>query len=186
MKHISIQGLDKISITEAIESHHRDYPSELISSDIEFVNTKKLIMIKNRKLNNINANKVVRFNFHNDFEEHLQKVNQFYDKLLFAWWIPSSNTILKNRLNELDFQTIDQYVGFALSLPNLEIPSLNHGFSYYDVKTDDQIRELVKVSSAIWDYNDSLEEELFKQRKDYIKASEGTSAYIICCEGEKQ
>ncbi|PFI15318.1 GNAT family N-acetyltransferase [Bacillus cereus] len=173
------------TITEAIESHHWDYPSELISNDIEFVNTKELIMIKNEKLNSINANKVVRFNFHNDFEERLEKVNAFYDKLSFSWWIPSSNIILMNRLNELGFRTIDEYAGLALSLHNFEIPSINHEFSYYEVQTDEQIRQLVEVSSKIWDYQASLEEELFKQRKDYIKASKGTSGYIICCDEEK-
>ncbi|WP_240522817.1 hypothetical protein [Bacillus cereus] len=83
----------------------------------------------------------------------------------------------------MDFQTIDQYIGLALSLPTFEVPSLNHGVSYYEVQTDGQIRQLVKVSSGIWDYNSSLEEELFKQRKDYIKVIKGTSGYIICCDG---
>ena len=184
MKHIPIQGSDNIAILEAIESQHWDYPLELISSDIEFINTKELVMIKNQKLNSINANKVVRFKFQNDFEEQLQKVDQFYDELSFSWWVPSTNTTLINRLNQTGFQTIDQYTGLALSLPTFEIPSLNHEFSYYEVQTDEQIRQLVKVSSKIWGYNPSLEEELFKQRKDYIKASKGTSGYIICCDGE--
>ncbi|WP_283747543.1 hypothetical protein [Bacillus cereus] len=128
-------------------------------------------------------NKVVRFKFQNDFEEPLQKVNQFYDELSFSWWVQSTNITLMNRLNQMDFQTIDQYTGLALSLPTFEVPSLNHGVSYYEVQTDGQIRQLVKVSSEIWDYNSSLEEELFKQRKDYIKAIKGTSGYIICCDG---
>ena len=41
------------------------------------------------------------------------------------------------------------FYGLALSLPTFEIPSLNHGFSYYEVQTDGQIRQLVKVSSKI-------------------------------------
>lgn len=182
MKHIPIQRLDNIEITEAIESHHWDYLPELISSDVEFINTQELVMIKNPKLNSIHANKVVRFKFQNDLEEPLQKVNQFYDGLSFSWWVPSTNTTLINQLNQMGFQTIDQYTGLALSLPTFEIPSLNHEFSYYEVQTDEQIRQLVKVSSKVWDYNSSLEEELFKQRKDYIKASKGTSGYIICCD----
>ncbi|OFD41393.1 GNAT family N-acetyltransferase [Bacillus mycoides] len=185
MKYIPIQGLDNITITEAIESHHWDYPMEIISSDINFINTKELVMIKNPKINSIHANKVVRFKFQNDLEEAMQRVHQFYDELSFSWWVPSTNTPLLQRLNQSGFQTIDEYTGLALSLPTFDIPSHNHEFSYYEVETDEQVRKLVKMSSKIWDYNPSLEEELFKQRKDYIKASKGTSGYIICYDGEK-
>ncbi|MBO9128543.1 GNAT family N-acetyltransferase [Bacillus sp. 165] len=184
MKHIPIQELDNITIIEAIESHHWDYPPELIPSDVEFVNTKELIMIKNQNLNSIHANKVVRFNFQNDLDEPLQKVHQFYGELSFSWWIPLTNTPLIKQLYQVGFQTIDQYTGLALSLHTFEVPSLNNGFSYYEVQTDEQIKQLVKVSSKIWGYSSSLEEELLKQRRDYIKASKGTSGYIICCDGE--
>ncbi|KAA0761073.1 GNAT family N-acetyltransferase [Bacillus sp. SH5-2] len=185
MKYIPIQGLDTITITEAIESHHWDYSAELISSDIEFINTKELVMIKNPKINSIHANKVVRFKFQNNLEEALKRIYQFYGELSFSWWVPSTNALLINRLNQSGFQTIDEYTGLALSLTTFEIPSCNHKFSYDEVETDEQIRQLVQVSSKIWGYDPSLEEELFKQRKDYIKAGKGTSGYIVCYEEEK-
>ncbi|MEH6935954.1 hypothetical protein [Bacillus sp. JJ783] len=137
MKYIPIQGLDNITITEAIESHHWDYPMEIISSDINFINTKELVMIKNPKINSIHANKVVRFKFQNDLEEAMQRVHQFYDELSFSWWVPSTNTPLLQRLNQSGFQTIDEYTGLALSLPTFDIPSHNHEFSYYEVETDE-------------------------------------------------
>ncbi|KEK23288.1 hypothetical protein [Bacillus gaemokensis] len=67
-------------IKNAIESHHWDYPIQAIPKDVEYVNNKDVIMIKNKNVPNIQTNKVIRFTNH----ASLESVLSFFEDLPFS------------------------------------------------------------------------------------------------------
>ncbi|MEI4828579.1 GNAT family N-acetyltransferase [Bacillus sp. FJAT-53711] len=171
--------MDIQAIQHAIEAHHWDYPGKLIPNEVEFIHTTDLIMIKNKSIPSIQANKVVRF----ASQQPLETALHFFQNIPFSWWVPSQQKQLIRAIINHNFSCIDEYVGFALQLPNFPIPELQQFYNFIDVKHDEDIAKLVDVSIAIWDYPPSARDNLFQQRKSYIEASGESSGYIICCDG---
>lgn len=168
-------------IQKAIEAQHWDYPPSLIPKNVAFIHTSDVIMIKNKAVANIQANKVIHFtNF-----QKLNTVFDFFGDLPFSWWVPSNQQQLIDTLNSYHFSPLEKYVGFALHINDFQIPYTKHSFSIVDVKDDDHIRKLVDVSAAIWSYAESQKANLFQQRKDYINACGEQGGYTICMDGEK-
>lgn len=171
--------MDIETIQNAIEAHHWDYPAKLIPNEVEFIHTTDLIMIKNKSIPSIQANKVVRFTS----QQPLETALDFFQHIPFSWWVPSQQKELIRAITKQNFVGIDEYVGFALQLSNFHIPDLPQLCHFIDVKTDEDIAKLVDVSIAIWDYPPSVRDNLFQQRKSYIEASGESSGYIIYCDG---
>lgn len=171
--------MDIETIQNAIEAHHWDYPAKLIPNAVEFIHTTDLIMLKNESIPSIQANKVVRF----ASQQPLETALRFFQNIPFSWWVPSQQKELITAITNHNFACIDEYVGFALQLPNFPIPKSQQLYHFIDVKTDEDIAKLVDVSIAIWDYPASARDNLFQQRKSYIEASCESSGYIICCDG---
>lgn len=169
-----------VKIREAIEAHHWDYPTALIPKDVEFINTDDIIMIKNKSVTNILANKVIHFT---DLKK-LNNVFDFFGDLPFSWWVPSYQLELIEVLNSHHFSLLEEYIGFALHVKKFQIPHTNHSFSFIDVKNDDHITKLVDVSTAIWNYSEVEKGSIFQQRKDYINGCGDNGGYTICLDGE--
>lgn len=134
-----------------------------------------LIMIKNKSIPSIQANKVVRF----ASQQPLETALDFFRNIPFPWWVPAQQKELIRALTKQNFVCIDEYVGVALQLSNFHIPGLPQLYHFIDVKTDEDIAKLVDVSIKIWDYPPSARVNLIQQRKSYIEASDETSGYTF-------
>ncbi|PFR20550.1 GNAT family N-acetyltransferase [Bacillus cereus] len=167
-------------IKKAIESHHWDYPIKMIPKDLEYVNNEDIIMIKNRNVPNIQANKIVHFSKY----ASLDSVLSFFQDVPFSWWAPLGQQNLIERLKKNEFSLIDTYIGLAFHLQQFAVPKLLQNFSFYDVKTEKEIEHLVNVSSTIWGYAATSKPTIIQQRKMYLEQAGDQGGFIICCDGD--
>lgn len=176
----------KEKIIEAIEAHHWDHEPEHTPTNIEFINNEKVTMIKFAGSNSIYANKVVRQRFeHPDLD--VQEVIQYFGEVPFSWWVgPNSKPVdLVERLTHYNFGIIDEYIGLAYSLKVWEKGSIRGNYKIVEVENDEQLWEQVRVSSAIWGYDEASLQSIFNQRKSYLQSPFRKGGFIVVLDGER-
>jgi hypothetical protein len=153
------------SILEIIEAEHWDYEQELIPKSVEYVNHEQLIMIKNNKVPSIYTNKVVRFAFQENLVEEVEKIISYYGNTFFAWWLPQSQfqNELGDLLKEYGFGVEDTYKGMAMRVEEWDNHYVESSFVIREVELEEQIQDLVKVSAIIWNYDEKVSAQMYKQ-----------------------
>ncbi|HET7627251.1 MAG TPA: GNAT family N-acetyltransferase [Bacillales bacterium] len=173
--------MDKI--LKMIEAQHWDYEPSRIPAHIAFVHEDGLIMIKNPESRSIHSNRVVHTNFSKgDFESRYQEVVDFFDRLPFGWWAgPRDRPIdLASRLKEKEFRVIDEYVGLAYDLRTID--ERDEGGScaeIVDVSTDEELRDLVEVGTAVWGYDEETTAAVARDKKAILQLPERRGGFTL-------
>jgi GNAT superfamily N-acetyltransferase len=181
--------MNKSEIICAIEAHHWDYEEEWIPSYIETLEEDGLKAVKNPKLHNVLSNKVVEFSAidSHPIQQKWEKIKNFFGEVPFSLWLERSQSErLSPFIKREGYQVTDTYDGVAFMVNEFDAwQSLNSDMEYLDVMSDEDIRNLVEISSLIWDYPQTQHESIFDQRKSYITSTFRNGGYILALKDSK-
>ncbi|WP_421378743.1 GNAT family N-acetyltransferase [Bacillus salacetis] len=175
--------MNKLDVIKAIEAHHWDYEEEWIPSYIETIEEEGVKATKNPKMHNVLSNKVVELSIEGShlMQEQWDKIKKFYGDVPFSLWLEASDSERFTPILEKDgYSVTDRYDGVAYFLDQYSgEPLINKNINYIEVKSDEDIRSLVEVSSLIWNYPEEQQESIFNQRKSYIDSPYRNGGYIL-------
>ncbi|TYS01520.1 GNAT family N-acetyltransferase [Rossellomorea vietnamensis] len=182
---IKVKIMKNEEIINAIGAHHWDYEKEWIPSYIETIDQPGLKAVKNPRMKNVFSNKVIELTSSDStLMEKWGKVKSFFGENHFSLWLERSESRRVAPILEQDgFEITDRYDGLAFMLKELnDMPaenSQNSSIQLTDVKTDEEIHDLVEVSSIVWNYHKDQYANLFEQRKNYIASPYRNGGYIL-------
>ena len=176
------------NIIDAIEGYNWDFEDGFNVPWIIQVNLPHLLMRKNEKSSSIYSNKVMRSIFHNNIEQEIENVLNFFRDIPFSWWIGplSKPSNLKEILIEREFKEVDKYVGLAFNIFDWTETNLKSNYRIVDTEKEKNLLEHVKVSAKVWEIDDkSSIESIYEMRKKYLQIPDRRGGFIVALDNEK-
>ncbi|MGM0845289.1 MAG: GNAT family N-acetyltransferase [Bacillota bacterium] len=170
-------------IVAAIEALHWDYEKEWIPSYIETLEEVGLRAAKNPRMKNVFSNKVIELSASDSESLRIKwsRVKTFFKDMPFSLWLEESqSSMLSDLLRKDGFEITERYDGLAFELSESD-GEISHPENsvLIDVEKEEDIRNLVEVSSNVWDYHEDQFAKLMEQRRNYIASPFRKGGYVL-------